>query len=756
MTTPETSAQKAQVSPWESRTHFSRIAPWVVLVTSLALTGWVWRIAVTSADDLARLNFQRQSEAIQQHIADGIATCEHVLLGGAGLFAARGEVSRAEWRDYIETLKPAEKLAGIQGFGFTLRIPASGLPTHLAQIRSEGFPTYSITPAHEREEYHSIIYLEPFSGRNLRAFGYDMATEPVRRRAMDQARDEGRTTMTGPVTLVQEVPGQAIQKGFLIYVPVYSRGLPVGTVPARRAALRGYVYSPFRAGDFINALLLKEANTLALDIYTEGTAQSESLLYSSQANPGAEKRSTEFLPRYTSTTGITLLGHRWYLVFKSTRAFEASQAHTSAPMTLAFGLICSLLASGLLFAQSSRNRALSHLAQTSADLRQAHAELEQRIKDRTADLAQVNQELKEDILARKKAEEALLVSETALKAAQRVAKVGNWVWRISDNKVEWSDEMFHIYGLEKKGFSGDIVEVIAQAIHPEDRAAVDQANKIMLERQTPSALEHRVVWQDGTIRTIWSETGALLCDAQGRPQLITGISQDITERMREQKKLTELLAQTESDAHTKGELLREVNHRVTNNLTAVLGLLVYEKEHLPEGSRALVWPVLDRFQQRIRSLLQVHRMLAQSSWAPVRLDQLAGQIIRSALSAAPWRHEAVVMIAPGELKISPRQAGSVAMILNELATNTVKYAGQSSQPVEIRFEARSDQTWVTLRYRDNGPGYPSAVLAGHRSNVGLKLIHELISQTLRGTLVLTNDNGAVASISIRNEEESRT
>lgn len=94
--------------------------------------------------------------------------------------------------------------------------------------------------------FSTSIYLEPFTGDNLRAFGYDMFSEPVRQEAMQRAGDSGRAALSGMVTLIQESPGEG-QPGFLIYNPIYRKGMPLATVDERRAALLGFAYSPFRA-----------------------------------------------------------------------------------------------------------------------------------------------------------------------------------------------------------------------------------------------------------------------------------------------------------------------------------------------------------------------------------------------------------------------------------------------------------------------------------------------------------------------------
>jgi CHASE1-domain containing sensor protein len=115
----------------------------------------------------------------------------HALLlrTGSAFFAGSDTVSRNDWKAFIECAKVDRNLPGIQGVGFTKIIPANKLSEHIQEVRREGFPDYTVKPSGKRDVYTSIVYLEPFTGRNLRAFGYDMFSEPVRRKAMEVARD---------------------------------------------------------------------------------------------------------------------------------------------------------------------------------------------------------------------------------------------------------------------------------------------------------------------------------------------------------------------------------------------------------------------------------------------------------------------------------------------------------------------------------------------------------------------------------------
>ncbi len=144
-----------------------------------------------------------------------------------------------------------------------------------------------------------------------------------------------------------------------------------------------------------------------------------------------------------------------------------------------------------------------------------------------------------DLTARKRAESALRASELMLLKAQAVAHVGSWVWDIPANRLTWSDEMYRIFGVEPESFSGDVTDVIARTIHPDDRDAVEASNRLVVEEKKPFPLEYRICWADGTVRTVWAEAGELMLDSQGNPERLYGIVQDITWRKQGEQALRE-------------------------------------------------------------------------------------------------------------------------------------------------------------------------------------------------------------------------
>lgn len=235
-----------------------------------------------------------------------------------------------------------------------------------------------------------------------------------------------------------------------------------------------------------------------------------------------------------------------------------------------------------------------------------------------------------------------------------------------------------------------------------------------------------------------------------------GVVRDVTARRLLEEERQTLLAQARRDAQTKTDLLREVNHRVKNNLSAILGLIVREKRAAPEAGRAFVEASLGNLGGRIRGLLDVHQLLSDTQWAPVNVGELGARVVGAALAVAPGDDRVEVDIPASEVVASPRQAGSLALVLNELAANSVKHALRESAPLCISLHASSTDGWLEIDYRDDGPGYPESVLCGQRTNVGLNLVRELVRDSLRGTLALENAGGARTSLRIPVEESDRT
>ncbi|MBK8419643.1 PAS domain S-box protein [Candidatus Villigracilis saccharophilus] len=299
----------------------------------------------SEAEIAAEREFSFISNEIQLNIADRLASSAQVLYSGAALFDSSESVTREEWRIFTNQLRLEQQLPGIQGVGFALLIPPEQLDQHIQQIRDEGFPQYTVRPEGSRQIYSSIVYLEPFSDRNLRAFGYDMFSEPVRRAAMEQARDENSAVLSGKVVLVQET-NEDVQAGTLMYVPIYRQGMPIETVEQRRAAIIGWVYSPYRMTDLMRGTLrnweVEQGKQPAhLQVYDGDVISSDTLLYDSRSD--AEKDLANPDSEYSKLTAVDLAGHRWTLRFAQVGGLSALTDYDSVWLILLGGTSISLL-----------------------------------------------------------------------------------------------------------------------------------------------------------------------------------------------------------------------------------------------------------------------------------------------------------------------------------------------------------------------------------------------------------------------------
>lgn len=365
------------------------VTAWTILLSSFVVTGLAWQISDNFVRQRAEDRFRFEVADITSALGKRMLEYEALLRGGVGLFVAFDHVTRGAWHEYVDTLAIDRYFPGIQGIGHSLLIAPSDLADHVATVRAEGFPEYTVRPDGQRDVYTSIVYLEPFAGRNLRAFGYDMLSEPVRRRAMERARDTGDAAISGIVTLVQETATD-VQRGFLMYLPLYRKGAPTGTVDERRAAHIGFVYSPFRINDLMRGILGASKSDISFEIFDSDTMSPGALLYDHDGDERVDLADPDHRPELASTETIPMGGHRWTVYIHSNRGF-VSAAEASQPLVVAVGgVMIDLLLFHIISSASRQQRRAVALAEAmTRELQDSRAIL----ADKAETLEQVNRSL---------------------------------------------------------------------------------------------------------------------------------------------------------------------------------------------------------------------------------------------------------------------------------------------------------------------------------------------------------------------------
>ena len=213
-----------------------------------------------------------------------------------------------------------------------------------------------------------------------------------------------------------------------------------------------------------------------------------------------------------------------------------------------------------------------------------------------------------------------------------------------------------------------------------------------------------------------------------------------------------LYEQARQDAETKSVLLNEVNHRVKNNLTAIIGLLYAEQRRLSVKDQPIYQDIMQNLINHVQGLATVHNLLSASEWKPLRLSDLTGQVIRATLQSLPLNKHIAVDVPSTPIRVTPKQASSLALVINELTTNTIKHtlldrdAGKIEVHMALETSATSQKPTILFEFRDDGSGYPEDVLELNLPKVGLYLVQNIAGHDLDGEVTFHNDYGAVTTI----------
>ena len=336
---------------------------WLALGCSLMLTLLAWYVAARSVSGRMRDQFLQRSEQIALAITRRMQEHEALLRGGVALFVASREVNRQEFRAYFQYQDLPGRYPGIEGVGFAKLQHQGELEATIASVRGEGFTDFDVRPPGVRALYTPIVYLEPFSNRNLRAFGFDMFSERARREAMQRAWATDSSAASAIVRLVQNSEHDP-QPGFLLYLPVY-RGHHA-TADQRRSSLIGFVFSPLRTRDLMRGILGQGPTDIDYALYDEGQSDS----FFDTRGPGSEYRTSELKRRRP----LELAGRSWTLRLWARPNFGNWVSRWEPLAVLATGLVINLLLLYILASQTSlQSRAQSMASQMTEELTQSHA-----------------------------------------------------------------------------------------------------------------------------------------------------------------------------------------------------------------------------------------------------------------------------------------------------------------------------------------------------------------------------------------------
>jgi signal transduction histidine kinase len=345
--------------------------PYFVLAFSIILTIGATILFYQSAKSKDTARFNGSVNRIRSSMDNRIGLYVALLKAGRGFIESSSDLNRNKFANFVESLELEKNYFGAQGIGYAVNLQPADEEKLTLQMNAEGYENFKISPALNGKSGQIIIYLEPFNERNEKAIGFDMSSEQVRRTALEKARDTGIASATAKLILLQENE-QDRQFGFLIYLPIYKNGQFPESLEARKQNLQGYIYSPFRANNFLrdvhNNAGIKD---IAVKIY-DGDSRAENLLVQSEAI--SENNISEPINGHFSTENeIEVAGRKWIVQYETLPSFAVQSSINWSPLIFLCGLIFSFLLFGMTYWEAATR---AKLQETTNDLTESERQIQ--------------------------------------------------------------------------------------------------------------------------------------------------------------------------------------------------------------------------------------------------------------------------------------------------------------------------------------------------------------------------------------------
>ena len=375
------------------------------------------------------------------------------------------------------------------------------------------------------------------------------------------------------------------------------------------------------------------------------------------------------------------------------------------------------------------------------------------------------------IQQRKEAEDALRKSEQRLRLALEGADAGFWDWHLPSNTAVFSDRFYTMLGYEPGEFSADF-DTWSGRIHPDDRKRVvaDLQRKIQ-EGEPQLEIEYRMRTKDGSWFWILGRGKVVEKNEDGTALRITGVNIDITNRRlleSEIRSLNTVLEQRVKDRtealskanealeeenmqrldaegklkeslEEKTMLLKEIHHRVKNNLQIIVSLLNLQSRQVKDES---VLATIRESQNRVKAMALVHEKLYRAEdISHIDISDYIRFLGTGLFQFYDARSRGILFnLDITDVKVDINTAIPLGLILNELISNSLKYAFPPGKGGEVSVTGKREGKTLTIIFRDDGVGIPPDLDWKNTQSLGLRLVNSLVDQ-LDGTIELDRSSG---------------
>jgi len=309
-------------------------------------------------------------------------------------------------------------------------------------------------------------------------------------------------------------------------------------------------------------------------------------------------------------------------------------------------------------------------------------------------------------------------------------------WNLNFEVMEWNQSAERIFGYSKDEILGKHASIIIpKEVQPE---IIDSVWKDLLSKTGGNRSTNINISKQGSIiHCEWYNTP--LTDFDGNILGVASMVLDNTEAVHANSELLKSL-------NEKEVLLSEIHHRVKNNLAVVSGLLFLQSEAIKdEPTRQL----FKESETRIKSMALIHEKLYNTdNFSAIKVNDYFIDLTQSILSSYQSKQKINIQFEIEDKEMTMSVGLTYGLILNELITNSLKYAFKTIQQPLIKINWKEYNGTHVLIYKDNGPSFDWESAINKGNSIGLELINALILQ-LKGTMIFKNENGACFEINCK-------
>ncbi|MDB5491359.1 MAG: putative signal transduction histidine kinase [Micavibrio sp.] len=375
-----------------------------------------------------------------------------------------------------------------------------------------------------------------------------------------------------------------------------------------------------------------------------------------------------------------------------------------------------------------------------------------------------------DVTAFKTGEDAMRQQELMLREAQAIGHMGHWRWSVGSNDIQWSDEIYKIFGVERGTFV-PALDAVNRMTHKRDVGRLLQAFQRAIIEQNNYEMEFRITRPDGEVRYIRCE-GRCEHDPHGDVIALFGIMQDVTERTINELNLTEAKDAAERAYAAKSQFLANMSHELRTPLNAIIGFSEMMQRQLlgPIGSARYLDYIAgiresgEHLLDLISDILDMSKI--EAGKYELDLEELhVAKVIRLAIHMMEGRatdakiHVSIDITNEGLQVVADRRA--LMQVLLNLLSNAVKFTEPGGS---VRVECIERGDYVSIKVHDTGIGIPANQLknitrpfeqaASHYTRkhegtgLGLAITKELI-ELHGGSLHIDSTVGVGTTVTIR-------